>query len=128
MLALSMLPLACFADRPVTARMTVGVFQDFAPSPHHMQHVLLPLLERMGVAMELQVIRAGYVPRGRGTIELFVRPAKHSLHTLTLKQSLCLGLSCPKNSRPLFLHRSGDRTMPGVTARIWDRLSQGAAI
>ena len=86
MLALSMLPLACFADRPVTARMTVGVFQDFAPSPHHMQHVLLPLLERMGVAMELQVIRAGYVPRGRGTIELFVRPAKHSLHTLTLTE------------------------------------------
>jgi RNA 3'-terminal phosphate cyclase len=40
MLVLSMLPLVCFADRPVTARITGGVFQDFAPSPHHMQHVL----------------------------------------------------------------------------------------
>ena len=84
MLVLSMLPLACFADRPVTARITGGVFQDFAPSPHHMEHVLLPLLQRMGVAIELQVIRAGYVPRGAGTIELHVRPVKLSLHALTL--------------------------------------------
>jgi RNA 3'-terminal phosphate cyclase (ATP) len=86
MLALSILPLACFADRPVTARITGGVFQDFAPSPHHMQHVLLPLLRRMGVAIELQIIRAGYVPRGAGTIDVRVRPVKHTLNALTLTE------------------------------------------
>jgi RNA 3'-terminal phosphate cyclase (ATP) len=91
MLALSMLPLACFADRPVTARITGGVFQDFAPSPHHMQHVLLPLLRRMGVAVELQVIRPGYVPRGAGTIELRARPVKHTLNALTLTEQGLVG-------------------------------------
>ena len=40
MLALSVLPVACFASEPVTALIEGGVFQDFAPSPHHMQHVL----------------------------------------------------------------------------------------
>jgi RNA 3'-terminal phosphate cyclase (ATP) len=50
------------------------VFQDFAPSPYQMQYVLAPLLERMGVWMALRVVRAGYVPRGAGIIELRVTP------------------------------------------------------
>ncbi|MBI3303294.1 MAG: RNA 3'-phosphate cyclase [Deltaproteobacteria bacterium] len=86
MLALSILPLACFADSPITARITGGVFQDFAPSLHHMQHVLAPLLRRMGVTMELHVIRAGYVPAGAGVIELKVVPPKRCLNALTLTE------------------------------------------
>lgn len=84
MLALSILPVACFADGPVTARITGGVFQDFAPSPHHMQHVLTPLLKRMGVTMELAVVRAGYVPQGAGVIELKVQPVKPPFNALTI--------------------------------------------
>jgi RNA 3'-terminal phosphate cyclase (ATP) len=84
MLALSLVPVACFAEGPVTARITGGVFQDFAPSPHHLQHVLAPLLKRMGVSMELAVFRAGYVPQGAGVIELKVQPVRASLTALTL--------------------------------------------
>jgi RNA 3'-terminal phosphate cyclase (ATP) len=84
MLALSILPLACFADRPVRVRITGGVFQDFAPSPYHLHHVLAPLLGKMGVTMALRVSRAGYVPRGAGVIELEVEPAQSSLQALTL--------------------------------------------
>jgi RNA 3'-terminal phosphate cyclase len=40
MLAFSVLPLACFADQPVRARIEGGMFQDYAPSPYHLQHVL----------------------------------------------------------------------------------------
>ena len=86
MLALSVLPVACFADGPVTARITGGVFQDFAPFSHHMQHVLAPLLKRMGVSVELQVVRAGYVPQGTGVIELRVKPVKHILTAFTLAE------------------------------------------
>jgi RNA 3'-terminal phosphate cyclase (ATP) len=86
MLALGVLPLACFAVAPVTARIAGGVFQDFAPSPHHMQHVLAPLLGRMGVEMQLSVVRAGYVPRGSGVIDLRVRPLLGPLEPLTLEE------------------------------------------
>lgn len=86
MFALGILPVACFADAPVTARITGGVFQDFAPSPHHMQHVLAPLLARMGAEVELRVLRAGYVPRGGGVIELRVRPAHRGLAPLLLTE------------------------------------------
>lgn len=86
MLALGILPLACLAPEPLVARITGGVFQDFAPSPHHMQHVLAPLLARMGARMNLGVVRAGYVPRGAGVIELDVQPAGNALFPLVLAE------------------------------------------
>jgi RNA 3'-terminal phosphate cyclase (ATP) len=84
MLALGVLPLACLADGPLTARITGGVFQDFAPSPFHLRHVLAPLVERMGAAVELGVVRPGYVPAGAGVLELRVLPAAQGLAPLEL--------------------------------------------
>jgi RNA 3'-terminal phosphate cyclase (ATP) len=84
MLAFSVLPLACFADGPVRARIEGGVFQDFAPSPYHLQHVLAVLLRRMGVVVHVEVARPGYVPGGDGIIELTVMPAPDALRSLTL--------------------------------------------
>ncbi len=84
MLALGVLPLACFADAPVTARISGGVFQDFAPSPFHMQNVLAALLARMGARLELRVVRPGYVPTGGGAIELRVHPVARVLDPLAL--------------------------------------------
>jgi RNA 3'-terminal phosphate cyclase (ATP) len=83
MLALALLPLAAFAETPLAARIRGGVFQDFAPSPFHLQHVLLPLLARMGLHAALRLVRAGYVPRGAGVIELSVQPVR-ALAALTL--------------------------------------------
>ena len=85
MLALSVWPVACFADGPVRARITGGVFQDFAPSPFHLQHALAPLLGRMGVEVALEVRRPGYVPAGGGLVEVTVTPARR-LQALTLTQ------------------------------------------
>lgn len=86
MLALGILPVACFADTRLVARIHGGIFQDFAPSPFHMQHVLAPLLSRMGAGVEVDVLRAGYVPRGAGTVELRVEPVRHRLGALALPE------------------------------------------
>jgi RNA 3'-terminal phosphate cyclase (ATP) len=86
MLALGILPLACFADGPLTARITGGVFQDFAPSPHHMQHVLAPLLARMGAAVEIEVVRAGYAPAGAGVLDVRVTPIGRPLAAIRLAE------------------------------------------
>jgi RNA 3'-terminal phosphate cyclase (ATP) len=79
-----MLPLACLAAGPTRARITGGVFQDYAPSPYHLQHVLAALLERMGVTVSLTVVKPGYVPRGAGAIELVVTPPSRELQPLVL--------------------------------------------
>jgi RNA 3'-terminal phosphate cyclase (ATP) len=79
MLALSVLPLGAFAPDGLIARITGGVFQDFAPSPFHLAHVTLPALASMGLHASLSLIRAGYPPSGAGTIELRVRPLGSAL-------------------------------------------------
>jgi RNA 3'-terminal phosphate cyclase (ATP) len=84
MLALGVLPLACLADAPVEARISGGIFQDFAPSPFHLAHVLAPLLGRMGAAVSVELARPGYVPAGAGLLDLRVAPAARSLAPLDL--------------------------------------------
>jgi RNA 3'-terminal phosphate cyclase (ATP) len=74
MLALTILPAACFASEPVTCRISGGLFQDFAPSAYHIQHALLPTLRRMGLGARLKILRPGYVPKGGGIIEVEVIP------------------------------------------------------
>jgi RNA 3'-terminal phosphate cyclase (ATP) len=84
MLALSVLPVACFAAAPVRARITGGLFQDFAPSPIHLHHVLAPLLRSMGAELSLTVTRPGYVPGGGGIIDMNVVPNRQGLASLGL--------------------------------------------
>lgn len=86
MLAFTLLPAACFAGSPLTCRISGGLFQDSAPSAYHMQYVLLPILRRMGVHAELEMVRPGYVPKGGGTIELQVRPVEGRLAALQLPE------------------------------------------
>jgi len=82
MLALTVLPVAAFADRPSRFRVRGGLFQDFAPSAFHTQHVLLPTLKHMGLEAELEILRPGYVPKGGGIIELKVKPLQGKLRPL----------------------------------------------
>lgn len=122
MLAFAVLPLACFADAPVTLCITGGVFQDFAPSPHHMQHVLSSLARRMGLPMKLEVIRAGYVPRGAGVIELGVTPVKDRLLPLSLmEQGSVTQVSGIAFSSHLENRRVSDRMAEVCERRLADR-------
>jgi len=84
MLALSLLPIAAFAAQPCTFRLTGSLFQDFAPSAFHFQHTLLPLLGRMGLKAELRMLQPGYVPKGSGTVELWVEPVHGALRPMVL--------------------------------------------
>ena len=86
MMAMSLLPPACFADGPCRFRIQGGLFQDFAPSAFHMQRVLLPTLFLMGVRAELHIERPGYVPTGGGVVEVTVRPVGRTLAPLLLPQ------------------------------------------
>jgi RNA 3'-terminal phosphate cyclase (ATP) len=84
MLVLCLLPLALFAGKPSSYRVTGGLFQDFAPSLFHVQYVLLPALERMGVTASVKIIQPGYVPRGGGQIEVEIAPPGKCLRNLSL--------------------------------------------
>ena len=84
LLAMTLLPAACFSTGAVSFRISGGLFQDFAPSAYHMQYVLFPVLKSMGITTELNIIRPGYVPRGGGIIEVAVEPVKGKIKPITL--------------------------------------------
>ena len=86
MLALALLPVAAFAQGPQTFHLSGGLFQDFAPSALHIQHALLPLVRRMGLHADLQILRPGYVPTGGGSMALTVEPVSDTLHPLIMPE------------------------------------------
>ena len=85
MLGLGILPVLAFASSAVKVELRGGIFQDFAPSVFHLQHVLLPLLHRMGLEVELVMERPGYVPRGEGIVRLAVQPVRKPLSHLRIE-------------------------------------------
>jgi RNA 3'-terminal phosphate cyclase (ATP) len=72
-LSLALLPVLATAAEPARVELTGGLFQDHAPSAFHLQHVLAPLLGRMGLAVTVTLVRPGYVPTGGGVLRLEVR-------------------------------------------------------
>jgi RNA 3'-phosphate cyclase len=83
-LALAVLPVLAFSSLPVSIELRGGLFQDFAPSFYHLEHVLLPLLCRMGVEASAQMERPGYVPSGQGIWHLAATPTRSTLGPLLL--------------------------------------------
>jgi RNA 3'-terminal phosphate cyclase (ATP) len=74
MLALGILPVLAFAGAGVIVELRGGLFQDFAPSAFHLQHVLIPMLEGMNLHAKVEIVRPGYVPLGEGILRLVVTP------------------------------------------------------
>jgi RNA 3'-terminal phosphate cyclase (ATP) len=87
MLGLGILPVLAFASSAVNVELRGGLFQDYAPSVFHLQHVMLPLLHRMGLEVELVMERPGYVPRGEGIVRLAVQPARKPLRHLRIEET-----------------------------------------
>lgn len=86
-LALAVLPIAGLHGRGVELEIRGGLFQDFAPSVFHLQHVVVPLLAGMGLVAEIEMLRPGYVPAGAGELRVVVAPATAPLRPLTLTQA-----------------------------------------
>lgn len=122
MLALTILPLAAFADQPSQFEIHGGLFQDFAPSAFHLQHVLIPLLARVGIAASVQVLRPGYVPRGGGILALTVRPVSGALRPLMLPTS---GRVRRVWGRALSSHLYAQRVSDRMAGRCRERLAAG---
>lgn len=86
MLAQTIIPILLFADKSSTIEITGGLFQDFAPAAHHLEHIVLPLLKRMKIDVSIEVIKPGYVPHGQGIIKLFVNPIKDYIEPINLEK------------------------------------------
>jgi RNA 3'-terminal phosphate cyclase (ATP) len=87
MLGLGILPVLAFSASPVTVELRGGLFQDFAPSAFHLQHVLFPMLQGMNLHAEVEIVRPGYVPRGEGILRLVVKPLTEPFQSIAQEKT-----------------------------------------
>ncbi|MFQ5838448.1 MAG: RNA 3'-terminal phosphate cyclase, partial [Thermoplasmata archaeon] len=65
---------ALFARAPTELRIRGGTDVRWSPPSDYFQRVFLRLLERMGIHVEMRVLRRGYYPRGGGLVEARIEP------------------------------------------------------
>lgn len=77
MLLLTVLPLCAYAKNPVRLHVSRGGTDvRNAPTTNYLKHLLLPILERMGLTASLTIQKYGYYPKGMGEITLEVKPCQ----------------------------------------------------
>ena len=77
MLLMTVLPICAFAKRPIRLHVVKGGTDvRHSPTINYMQHVFLPVLQKMGINASLTVHKYGYYPKGMGEISLEVKPAE----------------------------------------------------
>lgn len=84
MLALGILPVLAFRPTRTIVEIRGGLFQDFAPSFFHLQHVIQPLLLKMGLRATIRMNRPGYVPTGNGALSVMIETLSQSLKSVVL--------------------------------------------
>ncbi|MGQ9459645.1 MAG: RNA 3'-terminal phosphate cyclase [Candidatus Bathyarchaeaceae archaeon] len=86
MLLLTILPICAYAERPVSVHVVKGGTDvRHAPTINYLKHVLLPMLERMGLKASLTVRKYGYYPKGMGEVLLEVQPC-HKLSPIRIQE------------------------------------------
>jgi len=80
-----LLPLALTdGDSHLTLR--GGTHVPWAPPASYLEHVFLPILSRMGVHIQMDLIRWGFYPAGGGEIQVRITGRKGPLHPITLAE------------------------------------------
>lgn len=65
-----------FTDHGVEIRIKGGTDVRWAPPVDYMEQVTIPVLQAMGISLDLELIRRGYYPRGGGMIKACIEPVE----------------------------------------------------
>ncbi len=69
------LPLA-WSDRPSLVTISGGTHVPFSPSFHFLRHHWQPLLNQIGIHLDLELTRAGFYPKGGGSLTAKIFPVE----------------------------------------------------
>lgn len=105
----TVLPALMQAETPSTLKLSGGTHNPMAPTWHGIERSFAPLLARMGVVLEGQLLRHGFYPAGGGEVALSIRPAVNGLMPFNLLER------GPAKSA------YGECLVPGLPRRIADR-------
>lgn len=69
-------PVLPFLDRESVIEIRGGTDVPWSPPVDYIKYVFIPIAKRLGLDMEIELIRRGHYPRGGGIIKVYVRPSK----------------------------------------------------
>ncbi|WGM90313.1 MAG: RNA 3'-terminal phosphate cyclase [Candidatus Bathyarchaeum tardum] len=156
MLLLTVLPICAYARQPCKVHvMNGGTDVRYAPTINYIKHVMLPVLEEMGLKASITVKKYGYYPKGMGEIVLNVNPVS-SLQPINLTEfgaiteiegiSVCTFLekqkvaqrqaqkaansleNCGYKTNIHVLNDYSNRFQKGSSITLWAKTSKGALI
>lgn len=70
----SLIPVGCFAPSGLTAKIKGGTCGRGAIPVEYYSGVIIPILSRMGIEVELDLIKRGYYPKGGGEVRVRINP------------------------------------------------------
>ncbi|MEW6069541.1 MAG: RNA 3'-terminal phosphate cyclase [Candidatus Thermoplasmatota archaeon] len=65
-----------FSNSETKLKIIGGTDVKFAPPIDYFKNVFLKLLQKLGIEVELKLMRRGYYPRGGGEVEVLIKPVK----------------------------------------------------
>ena len=71
-----LMPAAIFTPEQVNLKLIGGTTVKWSPPIPSVQNILLPLLKRMGILTQMELITHGFYPKGGGIIDVKVDPVK----------------------------------------------------
>jgi RNA 3'-terminal phosphate cyclase (ATP) len=72
----TVLPALLTATTPSTLQISGGTHNTHAPTVHFLQKAFVPVIERMGPRVDVELVRHGFYPAGGGMIRVRIEPAK----------------------------------------------------
>ncbi len=72
----TVLPALLTADEPSTLEISGGTHNGHAPTVHFLQNAFVPVIERMGPKVEVELVRHGFYPAGGGMIRVRIEPVQ----------------------------------------------------
>jgi RNA 3'-terminal phosphate cyclase (ATP) len=137
-----LMPVAIFAPESVHFKLIGGTTVKWSPPIPSLQHILLPILKKMGIQAQIKIIKHGFYPKGGGIIDVEIYPIK-KLRPITLDKigriekmegmSYCAKLPEHVAIRQMKaatseLKKAGFQNIDIITEQITDSLSPGSGI
>lgn len=88
----TLLPILIFGKKAVKLEIKGGTEVSWSPTIQYTQFVLFPMLRKMGINVELEIVKHGYYPKGGGLIILRSYPVKKISPLYCLERGNILGI------------------------------------
>lgn len=88
----ALLPILIFSKKEIKLHIKGGTDVSWSPTVNYTKFVFLPMLRKMGVNAELEIINHGFYPKGGGEVKVITYPVKNIKPITALQPGNILGL------------------------------------